>query len=140
MRWPLWPGCFVCGIGSGETCGIDAGTPSPLTGGNSSKNRFPCRRSCSLWRTAIPHPGLWGGAKQQHRKELGGVARSEQVRMAIWAVWQGCWGRDRDADSCGGQLGVSKKCLEDREQRMLGRSGTEADQGARLRVVVPASA
>ena len=52
---------------------------------------------------AIPHPGLWGGAKQQHRKELGGVARSEQVRMAIWAVWQGCWGRDRDTDSCGGQ-------------------------------------
>src|ERR1035437_7071800 len=75
-----------------------------------SKNRFnhivalwvPVRKPV-LEAAAIPHPGLWGGAKQQHRKELGGVARSEQVRMAIWAVWQGCWGRDRDTDSCGGQ-------------------------------------
>jgi hypothetical protein len=39
---------------------------------------------------ASPHPGLWGGAKQRYRKELGEVARSEQVRMAIWAAWRRC--------------------------------------------------
>jgi hypothetical protein len=35
---------------------------------------------------AIPQPVLWGGAKQQYRKELEEVARSGHVRMGILAV------------------------------------------------------
>src|ERR1039458_9045342 len=48
--WPFWPGCSDCGIGFAATYETGAEIRSLWTGGNLSKNRSPCRRSCSHWR------------------------------------------------------------------------------------------
>jgi Transposase IS66 family len=53
MHWPLWPACSGCGIGFAATCETGAEIRSRWTGGNSSKNQSPCRRSYSHWRRRI---------------------------------------------------------------------------------------
>src|ERR1019366_1030691 len=42
-HWRLWLGCSVSGTGFAATCGTGAGIRSPLTGGNSWKNRLCAR-------------------------------------------------------------------------------------------------